>query len=113
MSDKRIFFNEYFKRKQMRLNEHENENLFTIEQTDVNNFEYMSVDDHYEIVEKLKADLKREQECVDFYANRENWSWVNQNSRISLKTDQEMSLNNTHTVAGKLARLTQQQRREG
>ena len=48
----RLFFNEYFERKQERLAERQDENLFTLEKTDVNNFEFISVSEHLEIIKK-------------------------------------------------------------
>ena len=54
MSDKYpiVYFNEYFRRKPMRLAEHENETLFTLEETDVNNFEYISMEDFKQEISK-------------------------------------------------------------
>lgn len=49
-----LYFNEYFRRKPMRLNERESEELFTLEQTDVNNFEYISLHDHEKEIASLK-----------------------------------------------------------
>lgn len=63
-----LYFNEYFKRKPMRLNERESEELFTLEETDVNNFEYISLHDHEKKIASLKEQLKREQDTVDYYS---------------------------------------------
>ena len=49
-----LYFNEYFKRKPMRLSERESEDLFTLEETDVNNFEYISLHDHEKEIASLK-----------------------------------------------------------
>jgi len=54
-----LYFNEYFKRKPMRLNERESEDLFTLEETDVNNFEYISLHDHEKEIASLKELLER------------------------------------------------------
>ena len=56
MSDPRIFFNEYFRRKPMRLAERLDANLFTLDLTGENDFEYMSVSDHLKELEVLKAE---------------------------------------------------------
>lgn len=56
-----LYFNEYFRRNPMRLNERESEELFTLEQTDVNNFEYISLHDHEKEIASLKEQLEREQ----------------------------------------------------
>lgn len=55
MSELRIFFNEYFERKPSRLNERQDEKLFTLEPTDVNNFEFMTVEEHEKEIKSLKA----------------------------------------------------------
>lgn len=55
MSELRIFFNEYFERKPSRLNERQDEKLFTLEPTDVNNFEFMTVEEHVKEIKSLKA----------------------------------------------------------
>lgn len=52
-----LYFNEYFRRKPMRLNERESEVLFTLEQTDVNNFQYISLHDHEKEIASLKDKL--------------------------------------------------------
>lgn len=52
-----LYFNEYFRRKPMRLNERESEELFTLEQTDVNNFEYISLHDHEKEIASLNDRL--------------------------------------------------------
>lgn len=109
-----LYFNEYFKRKPMRLNERESEELFTLEETDVNNFEYISLHDHEKEIASLKEQLKREQDCVDFYANGENWSYVNQYNKTLMKMDKDIEWispgNFTEKFAGKLARSTQERR---
>lgn len=64
-------------------------------------------------IAQLKAELKREREAVDFYANPESWSWLNNNRRTMMKLGEDLYHNENFTsmTAGKLARETQQQRK--
>lgn len=63
---------------------------------------------------KLKAQLKREQECVDFYANHENWSDFDEpyeNNVICNDSDLwDIGNFKPNNVGGKLARETQKMR---
>ncbi len=109
-----LYFNEYFKRKPMRLNERESEELFTLEQTDVNNFEYISLHDHEKEIASLKEQLKREMACTDFYADRGNWSYVNQCNKTLMKMNEDIEWISPgvflEKFAGNIARSTQARR---
>lgn len=61
-----LYFNEYFKRKPMRLNERESEELFTLEETDVNNFEYISLHDHEKEIASLKELIEQAYQYVEY-----------------------------------------------
>lgn len=67
----RLFFNEYFERKEERLVERQDENLFTLEKTDVNNFEFISASEHLEIIKKRDELLEK--------AKIEMLSWCDRN----------------------------------
>ena len=110
-----LYFNEYFRRNPMRLNERESEELFTLEQTDVNNFEYISLHDHEKEIASLKEQLKREQDCVDFYADKDNWvdmEMIGYSS--SIRNDEqcgnEFGESEYLSIGGKLARSAQARR---
>ena len=47
-----IYFNEYFRRKPMRLAERECGSLFTMDEGGVNRFAYISLEDHQKEIEK-------------------------------------------------------------
>lgn len=65
-------------------------------------------------IASLKEQLKREQDCVNFYANRENWSYVNQYNKTLMKMNEDIERISPGVLldkfAGKLARATQTRR---
>lgn len=67
-----------------------------------------------EEIASLKEQLEREQDCVDFYANGENWSYVNQYNKTLMKMDKDIEWISPGVLldkfAGKLARATQTRR---
>ena len=107
-----LYFNEYFRRKPMRLSERESEELFTLEETDVNNFEYISLHDHEKEIASLKEQLEREQGAVDFYASTEAWNRSNCSdvAREMCTDDLDRVKGYAKHCGGKLARATQARR---
>lgn len=56
------------------------------------------------LLEQKDKQIEILKNAVEFYGDLENWSYINQNCKISMKIDQEYSVNFTSTVAGKRAR---------
>lgn len=88
-----LYFNEYFRRNPMRLNERESEELFTLEQTDVNNFEYISLHDHEKEIASLKEQLEELTSLLNEASDIIGWStsgdavyrWIKNNEKYQLR----------------------------
>ncbi len=65
-------------------------------------------------IASLKEQLRREMACTDFYANKENWSYVNQYNKTLMKMNEDIEWVSPGVFldkfAGKLARSTQARR---
>lgn len=63
-----VFFNEYFKRKPMRLWEREDDCLFMMSKTDECNVEYVALEEVRQELTKLKAQLDKAVEALELIA---------------------------------------------
>ena len=77
-----IYFNEYFRRKPMRLAERECESLFTMDKVKENNFAYISLEDHQKEIEKRDGLLKEAESHIKMLyhehnqAERDRQNWL-------------------------------------
>ena len=55
-------------------------------------------------IEKLRKGNDILRKMGEFYGNKDNWSYVNQNTQTAMKKDSESNINFTGTFSGKRAR---------